>query len=228
MSEPSVVPLGEPPSDPEIAAGDAASDAAGEADGGDEVRRGRGRPPDMAKRDAILDATREVLAEVGYASLTIDAVAKRAGASRMLLYRAWESKLTLVSDAIMGSAERLVLPDTGTLVGDLRDFVAQHVEHMRVPAYLKGVPGLTVELLNDPAATREIWRRYVEPSDLGFAEIFRRARDRGELRTHPEPAVVTRAVSGITTGLGQTTRMSGEQITDMVLAALLGGMLETG
>ena len=56
--------------------------------------------------------------------------------------------------------------------------------------------------------------------------VDRRVEVRDWLRDHPEPSVVTRTVSGITTGLGQTTRMTGEQITDMVLAALLGGMLD--
>ena len=41
-------------------------------------KRGPGRPPDLAKRRAIIDATLELLAEVGYGSMTIDAVAQRA------------------------------------------------------------------------------------------------------------------------------------------------------
>ncbi|MGQ0434096.1 MAG: TetR/AcrR family transcriptional regulator, partial [Microthrixaceae bacterium] len=50
-------------------------------------KRGPGRPPDLGKRQAILDAAREVLAEVGYTSMTIDAVAQRAGSNRVLIYR---------------------------------------------------------------------------------------------------------------------------------------------
>ena len=65
---------------------------------------GTGRPPDLEKRQAIIDATLEVLAEVGYASLTIDAVAKRAGSNRVLIYRVWDSKVLLVRDALFGLA----------------------------------------------------------------------------------------------------------------------------
>jgi AcrR family transcriptional regulator len=188
--------------------------------------RGPGRPPDLAKRQAILDATLELLAEVGYASLTIDAVAKRAGSNRLLVYRVWDSKAVLVRDAIFGSADRLVVPDTGSLVDDLRDFVGQLVDHMRLPAYVKGAPGLTVEMQNDPALFRETRRLYVKPAEDGIAAILHRAEARGELRASVEPWMLTRVVSGITTGLAQTEMLSGEEITELVLQALIGGLVD--
>ena len=122
------------------------------AEPGDE-RRGPGRPPDLAKREAVLEATRELLAEVGYGSMTLDAVAKRAHSNRVLIYRVWDTKLALAADAILGSAEDLVVPDHGSLVLDLRDFVDQLVDHMRRPAYVKGVPGLTVAGEDEATAT---------------------------------------------------------------------------
>ena len=60
----------------------------------------RGRPPDLEKRQAVIYATLEVLAEVGFASLTIDAVAQRARSNRVLIYRVWDSKPALVADWI--------------------------------------------------------------------------------------------------------------------------------
>lgn len=191
--------------------------------------RGPGRPPDLAKRQAILDATLELLAEVGYGSLTIDAVAKRAGSNRLLVYRVWDSKVVLVRDAIFGSADRLVVPDTGSLVEDLRDFLGQLVDHMRLPAYVKGVPGLTVEMQNDPALFRETRRRYVKPAEDGLTTILGRAETRGELRQGaPDPWLLTRVVSGITTGLAQTELLSAEEITKLVVRAFLGGLLDSG
>ena len=74
-----------------------------------------GRPPDLEKRQAILDAAREVLAEVGYASMTIDAVAQRAGSNRVLIYRVWDTKLALARDALLGGDSDFVVPDTGEL-----------------------------------------------------------------------------------------------------------------
>lgn len=191
----------------------------------DQEPRRPGRPPDLEKRRAIIDAAREVLAEVGYSSMTIDAVAQRAGSNRVLIYRVWDTKLALARDALFGGDGDFVVPDTGSLVDDLRDFVAQQVARMTRPAYLMGAPGLTVELLSDPALFRETHELYVKPSEDGFRRILERAQGRGELADDPDPVLVTRIVSGLTTALAATGRHRPEQITDLVLQALVGGIL---
>lgn len=188
------------------------------------ARRGPGRPPDLAKRQAILDAAREVLAEVGYGAMTIDAVAQRAGSNRLLIYRVWDSKVSLAADALFGEGVDLTVPDTGSTEGDLRDFIAQVVANIRRPAYVKGAPGLTVELLNDPALFRATYERYIRPSDDGFAVILDRAAARGE-RVDVDARLVTRIVSGTTTGLAQATSMTVAEITDLLVRMLLGGLV---
>ena len=67
----------------------------------------------------ILAATLEILTEVGFDKLTMDAVAARAKASKATLYRRWENKASLVIEALHSSKEEPPLPDTGTLRGDL-------------------------------------------------------------------------------------------------------------
>lgn len=183
------------------------------------------RPPDLAKRDALLAAAREVIAEVGYASMTIDAVAQRAGSNRVLVYRVWDSKLHLACDALLDSFGAFEVPDTGAVADDLRGFLAQHVERMTQPAYVMGIPGITVELLADPDTFRQTYRRFVKPSEDGFRTIVRRAVDRGDLAGEVDATVLTRLVSGAVTGLAQTGRLTPQEITELVLRSLLGGML---
>jgi AcrR family transcriptional regulator len=191
-------------------------------------KRGPGRPPDLAKRQAILDATLEVLAEVGYTSMTIDAVAQRAGSNRVLVYRVWDSKLALAADALFGSmGGAFEIPDTGSLEGDLRAFVAQHVDRMSGAAYLKGLPGLTVELLNDPDLYRWMHVRFVQPSEDGYRTILTRGRARGEVVGEVDPKVLTRVVSGATTSLAQTGRLAASAMTDILVRMLLGGVITT-
>ena len=60
-----------------------------------------GRQLDHKRDDAILQATIECLIEVGYDSLTMDAVATRAHASKSTIYRRWTSKQTLTIDALI-------------------------------------------------------------------------------------------------------------------------------
>lgn len=79
--------------------------------------RGRGKKV----RDAVLAATIEELAEVGYAALTMEGVAQRAGVHKTTVYRRWKDRERLVVDAVSEHVELEVsVPDTGTLEGDLR------------------------------------------------------------------------------------------------------------
>jgi hypothetical protein len=118
--------------------------------------------------------------------------------------------------------------DTGSLLDDLRSYVAQHVDRMRHPAYLKGVPGLTVELQSDPALFRDTHKRFIEPSEDGFRTILDRAHDRGELRHPPDPRVITYVLSGAATSLAQNTRLTAAEVTDLIMSLLDGGLLHRG
>ena len=71
------------------------------------------------REQEILDAALEVLGEVGYDRLTMDAVASRAKASKATLYRRWTNKLTLVIDALVAQKAAPEPADTGSLRGDL-------------------------------------------------------------------------------------------------------------
>lgn len=190
-------------------------------------KRGPGRPPDLAKREAILAVTREVLAEGGYTAMTIDAVAQRAGSSRVLIYRVWDTKLALAADALFGAMGDFEVPDTGSLAEDLRRFISQHVERMSGDAYLKGLPGLTVELLGNPDLYRWMHVRFVQPSEDGYRTILERARERGEITGDIDSRLLTRVVSGATTSLAQTGRLSREATTKILLRTLLGGLIPT-
>ena len=57
-------------------------------------------PRDEGAAQAILTAAMELLAEVGFAGVTVDAVAQRAGVGKATIYRRWQSKERLVLDAI--------------------------------------------------------------------------------------------------------------------------------
>lgn len=63
---------------------------------GEKTRRRRG----AALEEAILDATWEELAAFGYESLTLEAIARRAGTSRPVLSRRWDNLSKLASAAI--------------------------------------------------------------------------------------------------------------------------------
>ena len=68
--------------------------------GAQEAAAHRGRQLDASRDAALRDAALELLAEVGYDRLSMDAVAARAKASKMTIYRRWSSKAELVVAAI--------------------------------------------------------------------------------------------------------------------------------
>lgn len=191
-----------------------------------QAKRGPGRPPDLAKRRAVVDATLAVLAEVGYAGLTLDEVARRAGSTRVFIYRVWDSKPGLVADALFGTADDLVVADTGSTRDDLRDLIRQLVVTMSDPAYVNGVPGLTVELLGDPGGVRDLRSRYIVPAETALATILDRGRERGDVVAADDVRVITYVVSGTITSLAQGLRLGGDELTDTVLRTVVGGIVE--
>ncbi|MGH8940484.1 MAG: TetR/AcrR family transcriptional regulator, partial [Actinomycetes bacterium] len=76
--------------------------------------------PITGRDAAICDAALELLAEVGYDRMSMDAVAARAQASKATIYRHWDNKCDMVLDALRSRVEEIGEPeDTGSLRGDL-------------------------------------------------------------------------------------------------------------
>jgi AcrR family transcriptional regulator len=148
------------------------------------------------REQEILDAALEVLADSGYDRLTMDAVAQRAKASKATLYRRWNSKATLVVEALARTKGPTVVPDTGHLRSDLLTAfcgmggLTDHGATAPIGAVLTAVS-------TDPEFAREFRRQVVEPKAHVSRQIFERARDRGELRDDLDLDIVIPALAGI-------------------------------
>ena len=102
-----------------------------ELQGGHGIRH-RGHPLDTSRDAAIRDAALDLLSEIGYDRLTMDAVAARAHASKATIYRRWQGKAALVVDALNCSKGSMLEPDTGSLAGDFAAFWSRHRAARRV------------------------------------------------------------------------------------------------
>lgn len=145
--------------------------------------RGRGR--DSVIRDAAL----ELLAEVGYDRMSMDAVAARAHASKATIYRHWPGKQELVLDAFACRAgEAFVPPDTGSLSGDI-------VAALRGMA--AGFGGTDAELMvgvlramrNAPELADCVRAQVIEQKRYIGRTMVERAVRRGELPPNADPEV---------------------------------------
>ncbi|MFT0868736.1 TetR/AcrR family transcriptional regulator [Pseudomonas sp. CAM1A] len=71
---------------------------------------GPGRPKDLAKREAILEAAKRLFLSLGYANTSMDAVAAAAGVSKLTVYSHFTDKQTLFGAAVMATCQNQ-LPD---------------------------------------------------------------------------------------------------------------------
>lgn len=136
----------------------------------------------QTRGDAILAATLELLAEVGYPALTMDAVAGRAQASKATIYRRWRNKAELVRAALDAhdAARNAAVPATGSLRGDLVAVLAD-LRERAAPGYLAMINDLIAAQRHDPQLAAQL-REHVSNEELSpFHHALAAAVDRGEL-----------------------------------------------
>ncbi|QRN97627.1 TetR/AcrR family transcriptional regulator [Archangium violaceum] len=131
---------------------------------------------------AITRALFRELAKTGYAALSIEAVAKRAGVGKAAIYRRWPSKLEMVSDLLAEVGIELVdLPDTGSLRGDVVALLEQTRALLRRPLIARILPDLHAEMRRTPALASAVRTGIQQGRRARAQELVRRAIDRGEL-----------------------------------------------
>jgi len=149
------------------------------------------------REDEILDATLDLLLEVGYDRLTLDAVAHRAKASKATLYRRWEGKPSLVVDAMVRARQAPVIDehDTGSLRGDLvTTFCGSH----GIGRGATGVLGSVITTLaSDPEFARLFREAFIAPKLEVSRQIYARAIERGEIRPDVDVDIIAPALAGI-------------------------------
>lgn len=189
--------------------------------------RTRPRRRGKALVDGILDAVTAELVEHGYGAVTMDAVARRAGASKASLYRRWPHLPALVIEAMYRAMPTVATaPDCGDLREDLLALSRE------ISAQLAGpigsvVRGLFAEALRDPDVMTQV-QEYSRGNSLQIVRlIVERAAARGECR--PEDLTARRLEAGpallrlhfLTTGRPPDDGVIVE-IVDEVMLRLLG------
>jgi len=144
-----------------------------------ETRAKPGRPRDPQVNEAIFAATLELLAEDGYAQLTIERIAARAGVGKASLYRRWPDKVSVVLEAVSRNPERPSAPDTGSLRADVLDFLRTLVRYRTLHA--DAISAISSEALCDPRFGEAFRAGMADPVLAGMRSIVERAVARGEL-----------------------------------------------
>jgi AcrR family transcriptional regulator len=148
--------------------------------------------------DAVLEAARELLAERGYANVTIEEIAARAGVGKTTIYRWWPAKASIFMELYTGLAAALQpLRDTGSLLGDLRAHLRGAFELLRTTIAGVALAGIVAEAQSNPDVARML-RSELAPSRRRVNRlILERAVERGEIDGSISLDLVADMITGI-------------------------------
>ncbi len=136
-------------------------------------------PRAEAREQAILDAALELIGEVGYDRLSMDALAERAHAGKATIYRRWTGKAQVVAEAIRRrKSAHDVDPDTGSLRGDLVSALGDTCASLSLDEAI--VAGVMSAMRTDPELAA-LMRTQVINAGGKFDVIVQRAVRQGEL-----------------------------------------------
>jgi AcrR family transcriptional regulator len=156
-----------------------------------------GRPRDPRIDAAILGATADLLAEIGYANLTMAAVADRAGTTKTALYRRWSSKAELVHEAAFPIAPTALTMPEGDIAGDVRAMIAATRDVFTSPVVRAALPGLIADMAADTELSARIRGRFTSLFDVVRDRLLHGV-DRGEVYSDVEPQRLIEIIGGAT------------------------------
>ena len=155
----------------------------------DPARAGRPRDPDRDRR--LIAAAQELLAEVGYDRLTMDAVAARAGMGKATAYRRWSGKAALVADAVAALQLSQPLPDTGSVREDLLVLASTFIDHDTHRNAV--IAGLVTAMARDPHLREVASTAFDRPRFAPYTAVIEAAVTRGEV----DPGVDVPLLAGL-------------------------------
>ncbi len=167
---------------------------------------------DPSRDAAILEATFDGLAELGYDRLSMDDIAARAHVGKAAIYRRWSSKADVVVAAMMRWREQIsamAIPDTGSLRGDVEAIVAMVPDLGDQDRNVLGVVlGLATAAAHDPALAAALRDHWLPWPRQALRAVLDRAVARGEIPRDRDLALVP----DILFGLNALRLMTGQPI----------------
>ncbi|MER7283937.1 TetR/AcrR family transcriptional regulator [Dactylosporangium sp. NPDC000244] len=181
------------------------------------------------RTEAILRATLELGQEIGYAKLTMEAVAARARASKQTVYRRWPSKAALLLDSLLSlNGPALDYPDTGDIMADLRTQIHSAVDLLAQPPIGPLFKALIGEAQHDPQVAAALNERFIAPQADKTVARLKTARDHGQLSPAFDLALAMAILSGpLYFQLLITQEPLTHPYVDRILDALFTGMAPT-
>ncbi|MFK4106109.1 TetR/AcrR family transcriptional regulator [Streptomyces sp. NPDC019531] len=149
-----------------------------------------------AVRQAVLDATAELLDAEGLSGTRVVDIAARAGVHETSIYRRWGTRTNLILDAVMSRSDaNMPLPDTGSTREDLTLLVTALAAFLSTPAG-RDMARLGLLPADDAAQADELRTRFWEARGGQDEAIVQRGIDRGDLHPDTVPELVLEVLGG--------------------------------
>jgi AcrR family transcriptional regulator len=145
------------------------------------------RDPDPTRRSAraqtaILEATRELIAKIGYDKMSIEGIAAAAGVGKQTIYRWWPSKGAVVLDMWAPEVQQqLTFPNTGDLAADLKTQIKSVIDLSNDPTFGPSFRALVAEGQHDEALATQLLERIFRPRIEAAKERLRAGQEDGQL-----------------------------------------------
>jgi AcrR family transcriptional regulator len=132
--------------------------------------RRRGRPRDPNIEPVVLETTRRLLGEAGFAETTIQEISRRSGVSAPAIYRRWPTRLALIEHAAFSGLTEITLEPTGDLRSDLRHLLRAWEDSFDTPASRAAMPGLLAAYQHDVPPPTQWLHLSVRPQFYAIVE----------------------------------------------------------
>ncbi|MGI2904338.1 TetR/AcrR family transcriptional regulator [Tolypothrix sp. VBCCA 56010] len=156
-----------------------------------------GRPRSAESHQAIIKATLDLLSQIGYDRLSIDAIARSAGVGKTTIYRWYASKEELVADAIESVRQEIEIPDTGALSSDIDCIIEIAVKTTLTPLGRQILAMIIGAASSSPQFAQVYWTKYLLPRRQAFQVAIERAKARNEIHADTDSDLVFDLMSGI-------------------------------
>jgi AcrR family transcriptional regulator len=178
------------------------------------------------RTETIMRATLDLARDVGYARLSIERVAARAGVGKHTIYRRWPSKGLLFLDSLLTLNEPvLAYPDSGDIVADLRRQMHAAVDLLASPPWGPLYQALVGEVQHDPAVAAGLNERFISPQTERTVARLKAAQEQGQISSDFDLDLAMAILSG---PLYFRFLITQEPMThdyiDRILQALFAGM----
>ncbi|HSK92164.1 MAG TPA: TetR/AcrR family transcriptional regulator [Euzebyales bacterium] len=179
--------------------------------------------------DAIMAAVVDELAESGYARMSMEGVARRAGVGKAAIYRRWPSKNAMVQHIVANLAwDAVPVPDTGTLRGDVSAYVDRAVASTTDLRTTRIVADLGAEATRDRQLAQTFYTALRKPRREAGATMLHNAVTRGELPHDLDVDLALDCLVALAYARPQTLTNAGEledpyphqRLVDVILTAL--------